>query len=318
VDGTPTLTPIPTFTPIGNTTTDTPDPNTPAVTTPTPDPAGTATPTLTPNPNETATPSPTATEGPSPTATSQTEGSTETPAPTNTPLATADPNGNPIVDMGELDGQDLVAETLAVNEIHGWEYVVDSTDVLTVNVSSPIDVDIVVGIEDPSGSMIALQNNASQGEPEILAGVALNTAGTYRIIVTEKGGNAGSYGMIFQGEDDFAFVFKGTIGFGDSPTTSGRAQEDHFWHFVGEAERSISIVITPNDGSDLFFEIYSPDATLIKEFGEDGDEGTIDEGGNGDPEELLDYELDETGLFAIRIGEFDFQEMNYTIRLTVN
>lgn len=260
--------------------------------------------TFTPNPNETATPTLTAT-------------ATVTPDPraTQTPTATAGPSATPtatvpgnLVDKGALETQDLAVETMAAGEIHQWQFVVDSSDVLTVNVASPVLMDMVVTVLDGNNNVLQTQNNANNGAPEIVV-TNLPGAGTYLIRISEAAGLAGSYSMILQDSESYAFIFKGTLEYGDAEQALMVAQSDHFWHFLGNEGDDIAILVAPNDNNtDIFFELYGPDATeLLDE--------PVDDGDAGFPEFLIGFVLPETGFYAIRIGEFTFGAGDYAVSL---
>jgi hypothetical protein len=77
---------------------------------------------------------------------------------------------------------------------------------------------------------------------------------------------------------------------------------------MGNAGDVITIQASPNDGSDLFIELYDHEAFQI-------DEAYTNDGFSGDPEVLTDFTLPTTGFYAIRIGEYGFLPCNYTISL---
>ena len=299
-----------TQTPVATISSQTATPTLTPSTTPSPDATGL---TLSPTPANGNAGTPTLT--PSVTVTGST--GTQTPAATATELGTGQNTATPtattegesgFTDMGELESQNLAVETLIAGEIHQWDYLVESSDILTVNVASPIDVDIVVSIVGPSGNVLATQNSASLGQPERLVGVPLPTAGTYMVLISEATGRAGAYGMILEGQDAYTYIFQGTLGYGDSDTTDMGDHVDHFWHFMGNAGDVITIQASPNDGSDLFIELYDHEAFQI-------DEAYTNDGFSGDPEVLTDFTLPTTGFYAIRIGEYGFLPCNYTISL---
>ncbi len=270
----------------------------------------TETPTFTPaathtaNPNETATPTltPTITQTPDPKASPTV---TPTTGPSATPTATV---SGSVVDKGELEAQDLVVETMAPGETHQWQFVVASSDVLTVNVASPVMMDMVVTVLDGNNNVLQTQNSANNGAPEIMV-TNLPGAGTYLIRVSEAAGLAGSYSMILQDSAAYAFIFKGTLQYGDAESVLMAPQSDHFWHFMGNEGDSIAILVAPNDNeADVFFELFGPDATeLLDE--------PVDDGQAGFPEFLIGYVLPETGFYAIHIGEFNYGSADYAVSL---
>ena len=286
--------------------TETPDPNvmttTPTVegVTETPEATQTVDPNITPT--ETATGEVTPTETPTPSPTITPDG---TPILTITPSVTPDPN---VIVQDTIESQELVMEEIGADEIHVWLYEVAVSDVLTINVSTYINLDMIVTVQEPNGDEIIIQDSAQAGQPEILVAVDLPEPGAYRIVLSEKDGDAGMYSMILQGKGAYAFLFRGTIGYDDSVTSPLNDHTDHFWHFKGDMGDSVTIEITPNDASDLFLELYGIDAERLED---------VDTGGSGDAE-TLSYTLPADGLYAIRVGEFNFDLANYTLTLTKN
>ncbi|GAB4161369.1 MAG: hypothetical protein Fur0021_34470 [Candidatus Promineifilaceae bacterium] len=267
-------------------------------------PNETSTPTLTPaappTPDPKATQTPTATTGPSATPTA-----TATAGPSPTPTATV---AGGVVNKGELEAENLAVEIIAAGETHQWQFVVDSSDVLTVNVASPVTMDMVVTVLDGSNNVLQTQNNANNGAPEIVV-TNLPGAGTYLIRLNEAAGLEGSYSMILQDSASYAFVFKGTLEYGDAESVLMAPQSDHFWHFLGNEGDSIAVLVAPNDNvADVFFELYGPDATQLLD-------EPVDDGDAGFPEFLIGYVLPETGFYAIRVGEFTFGSADYAISL---
>ncbi|MCA9937773.1 MAG: PPC domain-containing protein [Anaerolineales bacterium] len=287
--GTPTMT-----------TTPTPTTEQKQTETPTPPVGLSPTATVTPTPNPNNTPTPTATTGPSPTPTP-----TATTGPSPTPTATV--SGN-LVDKGSLEAQDLVIEILAAGLTDQWSFVVDNTDVLTINVDAPVDMNMVVTVLDGNNNVIKTQDNATGGAPEIVV-TELPGAGTYFIRVNEATGQSGSYSMILQDSGAYPFIFQGTLVYGDAESALIVPNSDHFWHFMGNQGDSIAILVAPNDNeSDVFFELFGPDATDL--LGE-----PVDDGGAGVPEFLISFTLPETGFYAIHVGEYNFAAADYSISL---
>jgi hypothetical protein len=69
-------------------------------------------------------------------------------------------------------------------------------------------------------------------------------------------------------------------------------------------------VADPDDSTDVFLEIYGPDANLISP-------AFISVGGNGVTEQLQ-WNLPEDGLYSIRVGEWNFAAGSYLFSLDEN
>jgi hypothetical protein len=85
---------------------------------------------------------------------------------------------------------------------------------------------------------------------------------------------------------------------------------EHFWLFAGEDGDTLTITAVPNATTDVFLELYGPDATRISA-------PFINSGGDGVTEQL-EFDLQETGLYAIRIGEWNFDPGSYQVSLNEN
>ncbi|MFZ0543861.1 MAG: PPC domain-containing protein [Candidatus Promineifilaceae bacterium] len=272
---------------------------------------GTATPTL---PGVTPTPTTTTNNNATSTATS----TTSTPSPTTTtngspaPTATATSGSGPtIVEQDELPSGSLETALLGPNEVHSWPFVITDTAIITVSIASEFDLDAVIMIQDPSGNIVAQQNDAQDGAPEILTEVPLGDPGTYNILITGENDSTGYYAILVTDgldEDYYTFVFNGTIAIGDSRSVNERPNNDHFWHFYGEAGTIITIRVTPSDNADLFIRLFGPNDTLPVDF--------HNESSAGEAEEILSFSLPDTGFYSILVGELSFGAATYTISLT--
>jgi hypothetical protein len=269
----------------------------------------TATPTLANQTTATATA--TNTNGGIPTATS----AAGTPSATATTIPNASPNptstggnGAITVDQEDLAPGSIESALLGDNEIHRWPFVITSTAVITVNIASEIALDAVITIRSPSGNIIAEQNKAQDGAPEILAAVPLTELGTYDILISSENDVSGYYAILVLDQDSYTFVFNGTLTIGQSQSTIMRETNDHFWQFYGTAGDIVTIRVTPSDNSDLFIRLFGPNDTLLVDF--------HDETSAGEIEEIISFTLPDTGIYSILIGEFSFGESAYSIALT--
>jgi hypothetical protein len=265
------------------------------------------------------TPSPTINSGgnvtATPTVTISNGGGNATPtvtpsAASPTPTATST-GGEPVtVDQEDLPPGSIETAELGANEIHRWPFVITSTAVITINVASEIDLDIEITILDPSGAVVAQQNNAQGGSPEVLTAVSLSELGTYDILVTSENGETGFYAILVLDvldDDYYTFVFNNTLEVGQSETTTARPNNDHFWFFFGTAGEQVTIRVSPTDISDLFIRLFGPDDSLLVDF--------HNETGEGEVEELLSFTLTETGFYSLLLGELNFGASSYTISL---
>lgn len=305
----PTATPAPTTAEI--TATETVTSVTPSPTT-TLRPGETRPPTLTPSPTNTLrpgeTPQPTDTPSstPSPTNTSQPGEPTATPTatPTLAPLS--------LVDQGELSYQDLQGRNMPGDTGHSWQLDIQAGDVITISVAAPLNRDLSLEIQDSEGETVTASNERPAGQIETIAGLDFGEPGTYRIIVRETQQRATEYHIIALNQFNASLVFSGILDFGQPQDDNLKEFTDNFWFFRGEGNTSVDITVSPAESDrDILFKVYGPGGELLT--GSYGPDGWIDNGLNGETEELLNFMLPGTGLYAVHVGESSFETAGFSI-----
>jgi len=266
----------------------------------------TPSPTNTLRPGETPQPTNTPSTTPSPTNTSQPGQPTATPTatPTAAPLS--------IVDQGELSFQDLQGREMPSNTAHSWQLTIEEGDVITVSVAAPLDRDLSLEIQDSEGETVAASNERPAGQVESIIRLDLPDAGTYRVIIREAQQRASEYHIMVLNQFNASLLFSGILGFGETQSDNLQEFTDNFWFFRGEGDTSVDITVSPTDNDrDLLFKVYGPGGELLT--GPYGPEGWIDNGLNGETEELLNFPLPVTGLYAVHVGESSFEPAGFTI-----
>ncbi len=209
---------------------------------------------------------------------------------------------------GTIKGQDLVMDSISNGGLGRWQYNVAITDALTVNVSAELGMDMTISILNEENDILLTQNIAPPNQAEILRRFPLSKAGSYEIWAYEAQKMGGGISLLLQGNDHYPFVFNQTITNGAVISSSLPAAVDHFWHFSAVASDTITITVSPNATSDPFVELYNP--TGVKT-------GSIDIGSAGVPEQAS-WQLQKTGFYVIRVGEFSFLPMTYTLSLDIS
>lgn len=293
-------------------------------------PAAGTSPANTPVPNSTATPSPNAEEEESTVEPVETSQATATLDGTTTVTATATANGEgdvtatatvgatatpggTVVDKGSIGMQDLRGGRLNSAETNSWRFSVQTGDVITISVAARADTDIAVAVLDPAGNRVADQNNSAAGEIETIAGLEVQGSGEYRVVLSEATGGETYYSLLILNSnyaDYYPFIFAGILSYGSNVTTSLAEATDQFWFFYGNAQEIVNINVAPTDQSDLFFDLFGPEGDQLEE--------TFDDAGSGGSEQLRNFVLPSTGMFAIRVGEFAYEPSNYTILVSRN
>jgi hypothetical protein len=230
---------------------------------------------------------------------------TPTSTPEGTVTLTPIPGDLVILDQMELPVSSIETGHLLANEIHRWPHVITATKRLTVNLASELSLDLALRIQDAEGNVIAEQNKALAGEPEIIREVLLPEAGIYDILVSAPSAESGHYAILISHSDSYPFVFQGTLDFGESAAGTMPEENDHFWFFSGAAGQVVTIIVTPNDGSDIFLNLFGTDGVSLIRF--------HDEMAGGEAEQISSYTLPETGLYSLRIGEYNFGPSSYEV-----
>ncbi|MCA9935015.1 MAG: pre-peptidase C-terminal domain-containing protein [Anaerolineales bacterium] len=240
---------------------------------------------------------------------------TATATPDGTAVATATPGGtfvtstpNPdvtIVGMGEMTTEFLAVETLADETAHNWEVELEAGTVFTAYVTA-VTEDIVLVLISPDDNVVSIVNDAAAGELETLT-YDVAADGIYLLQIRTTDASGDDYAMILRDDFAYAFVLRGIITYGNSQSETLPEEQDDFWSFRGTAGEQIHITVISDSGANTFLKLYDTNG--------DDATGIVNDTGAGESE-AIDYTFTETGLYSVRVGEWDFQEMDYTILIT--
>lgn len=197
--------------------------------------------------------------------------------------------------------------------MHSWQFEVRAGDVITINVAAGPETDLRLAVLDPAGNRLAEQDQGGAGQIERIAGLEAGSSGGYRLLVAEAEARRGDYLFMLLNDNDegyYEFVFVDLLSYGSRVSGNLPQDRDQFWFFAGDLGDVINVNVSPDDGANLFFDLYGTDGAILEEF--------IDEAPGGGAEQLLNYELPAAGLYALRVGEFDFGAANYTILVAQN
>jgi hypothetical protein len=236
-------------------------------------------------------------------------GSSATPAGA-TPSATAPtpPTGGTGIDQGALDFEDLVIAALGAGTTHSWSLDLAANSAITLTVAPASTANIVLSVLGPDGSVLVnAQNQASIGEVETITNLQIDDPGIYRLQVTTSPTAATDYALMAMDNDSYSFDFRGTLRTNTTRNDTLAPNHDHFWFFNAENGQSLTFAVTPQDNGDPYIELYDPQGARIL---------TVDNTGEGDAETLDSYTLLDSGMFGIRVAEFDFRAMSYQIVLS--
>lgn len=161
------------------------------------------------------------------------------------------------------------------------------------------DADIIVSVYNVAGDLIGEQNEALTGEQEQLTNLWLPSPSDYWVEVRTANYVPSRYLLMLLKPDSYAFRHQGMMTIGDTVTGNLAAQTDHFWFFAGNAGETVTITGVPGNGGDLFLKLYDANGENAL--------GFVDEGIAGNSEIISDYILPTTGVYGIRVGEYDFR-----------
>ena len=235
---------------------------------------------------------------------------TNTPDPNATATFTPTPGGTAGVTVkDELDSVELSKDILAADEIHAWPFFVSVSEVVTVTAITTADTTLLLSIVDEEGTTLVTED-AVAGEPAIISQFELEPPGPYLIYVEAEDGIPAEYALMLLFSDSLNFIFQPIIEYGASEMEDLPKRSEHFWHFVGTMGDRITVKAMPDATTDVFLELYGPDALRISaQF--------ISAGGDGATEQL-DFTLPQNGLYSIRVGEWDFNPGSYQLTLVKN
>lgn len=282
--------------------------------------ANAATPTATPSPNNGA-PQPTAINSATPSILSSPTASpapgTPSATPSATPTAAATPSSHTatptqpatftLINQGQIDPEALAAAALKPLEIHSFSFTMDDLNEVSIAVAGEPGLDLVITVLDEFGSQVSATDNQPAGKIERIENLSL-AQGNYTIQVQGQTGQSGSYMIMLLFADSYTYSFMDMIVYGQTASGTTNEENDHFWLFYGETGDVITIMAAPNDSGDLFLELYGPSAEIVSDF--------VDDGWEGEPEILSGFTLTNSGLFAIRVGEYNFNPMSYQLVVT--
>jgi hypothetical protein len=183
-----------------------------------------------------------------------------------------------------------------------------SARTITLTVAPGTMVDLVLSVIDEDGTVVVDNQNLSPaGEVETIANLSIAGEKTYEVLISTVQGEGTDYALMLLDQDSYNFVFRGTFFDTGSQNDSLPEETDHFWFFNALGGNSVSFTIAPVGDGDAYVELFGPDGQRML---------TLDENGAGEPESLENYTVLDSGLYGIRVGEFDFLPMDYQISVS--
>ena len=235
---------------------------------------------------------------------------TATPDPnvTATPTSTPKPQATPII-QEEIDPMSLSKATLGQDEIHAWPFMLYVSEVVTITAVTTANTNLRLSLVDESETTL-VETVADSGQVATIGQFTLLDIGSYQIHVRTEDGSPAEYVMMLLFSDSLNFIFQPIIAYGGMEAVNLPSFSEHFWHFAGSVGDQILITAVPDSNTDVFLELYGPNADRISApFISVGTEGVTEE---------LEFSLPENGLYSIRVGEWDFAAGSYELTLIEN
>ncbi len=210
---------------------------------------------------------------------------------------------------GELAYGDSVSDELEPEEDHLWRFEGAEGDVVTVLVeTTSTDMDLVLELEDADGTVLTTADDNLSGESEEISNHELPDTGDYFIRVADFWDEGGPYTLSLErgtAEEEEEMI-AGVIAIGE--TVEGTLEEDQqaIWTFSGEAEQAVTIVLQPDEESDLSLELRDADGVTLE----------VSDSGYSGEEERIEGLLPAAGDYQIVIKEYWGEAGTYTLALS--
>jgi len=209
--------------------------------------------------------------------------------------------------MGDLPFESLKISSLAAGATQRWTMVLMAGELITINAAPGKTADIILSISDDQGNLLVdRQNNSPPGEVESVEDLTINETGTYTLYVRAAGDMPADYALLLLDADSYELLFRGILLPNTPMDDALPAETDHIWLIGGQSGEYLTIFVVPSAGGDAYVEFYGPDGEIL---------AIADENSLGEPEKIENYPLQQSGLYAVRVGEFYFNPMTYQITL---
>jgi hypothetical protein len=211
------------------------------------------------------------------------------------------------VNKGELNPEDLVISNLGAGTTDRWTLDLAAGAPITITVAPATSSNVILSLFDSNNvALVNEQNAGAVGAPETMTNINISNPGIYTVQIRTLEGSQTDYAVMFMDDESYSFIFKGRLVENAPQSAIVEADTDHFWFFSADSSESVSFTVTPNDAGDPYIELYDPKGSRIL---------VLDDTGEGEVESLTNYTLLDSGMYGIRVAEFDFQPMSYTVKL---
>ena len=113
-------------------------------------------------------------------------------------LVATTPESLGAVDQGELTPGDAVNGVLEEDEKHAWTFTVDAPSEVDITLTSGPELDGLLILFAPDGTVLQIVDETLAGEEETLTGFSPEGAGEFTIVVGEYTGGGGEYTLLLE------------------------------------------------------------------------------------------------------------------------
>lgn len=214
-----------------------------------------------------------------------------------------------IVERGSLMAEQLIIDSFSTDQGHAWQFEAGLGETITVTAITADPPDLVLSLRNTHNTLLHQQNSAPTGTAATIGSFTLPMSGTFKIEVTTADHSSAEYALILLFHDSLNVVFPGIVADGGPESTQLAANSNHFWVFRGTSNQVMTAVVEPDAATDAVIELYDPDATRISP--------ALINVGDAGVAEPYSYKIDQAGLYAIRVGQWNLSRGAYTLTLTM-
>jgi hypothetical protein len=244
---------------------------------------------------------PTVTPSMTPTGTATLARRTPTPTSTSTSSGGSTPSPTPTIDTGDpivVDYDDLSKRTVGRSSVQEWQFYAARDWSIVLSVAPDSDLDVALELFDPDEESVVSSDAGGSGQIETIDKPDLPSSGVYTLKINSVGGTSGSYALLLQDDSALPFVsFQGNLRYGQEQQGTVPDEEQHLWNFSGTAGEIVSFRVTAITQGNLRLFLNNHEGQEVED----------------DIEDNKPYPLSATGLYTIGIGEYDLEQLNYSI-----
>jgi hypothetical protein len=207
--------------------------------------------------------------------------------------------------QGELSYGDTVEGDLPAGEEHRWTFQGGEGDLVTIRLEVlSSDMDAVLELLDEDDFLLISADDMLGGGTEEIVNFELSFSGEFTIRIRDFYDEGGDYLLTLE-RGETVEPAGDTIDFGETVQGSLDAGQTAVWTFVGTAEQAVTIILQPDEDSDMALELQDEDGVILE---------ASDNGFSGE-EERIEGTLPIDGTYQIVVEEYWGEASTYELTL---